>query len=47
MNNVLTAKNSFQDGLLMDFAPENTGAGNLTNALNATLVTFNGNEMVL
>lgn len=47
MSNVLTAKNSFQDGLLMDFAPENTGAGNLTNALNATLVTFNGNEMVL
>jgi hypothetical protein len=31
----------------MDFAPDNTQATCLTSALNATLLTFNGNEMSL
>ena len=31
----------------MDFAPENTQATCLTNALNATFLTYNGNEMTL
>lgn len=46
-NTVMTAKNSFEQGLLMDFAPENTSANCLTSALNATLITYNGNEMSL
>lgn len=46
-NTILSAKNSFQEGLIMDFSPEQTQAGCLTNALNATLLTFNGNEMAL
>jgi hypothetical protein len=41
------AKNSFSDGLVMDLTPENTGATIMTSALNATLVTMNGNEMQL
>lgn len=45
--NKLTAKNSFQDGLIMDFSPENTNANSMSSALNATLLTFNGNELVL
>lgn len=47
MSNRLTAKNSWQEGLIMDFAPENATGNSLTNALNATLITFNGNELVL
>lgn len=43
-NTIMTAKNSFQKGILMDFSPENTSADSLTSALNATFVTFNGNE---
>lgn len=46
-NTIMTAKNTFGDGLLMDFAPDNTQATCLTNALNATLVTMNGNELSL
>lgn len=46
-NTIMTAKNSFQEGLIMDFAPDNTQANCLTSALNATLLTFNGNEMSL
>lgn len=46
-NNVFTAKNTFGEGLIMDFAPDNTKNTLLTSALNATLVTFNGNEMSL
>lgn len=42
-----TAKNTFSEGLIMDFAPDNTQANVLSNALNATLLTFNGNEMSL
>lgn len=43
----MTAKNTFGEGLIMDFAPDNTQANTLTNALNATLLTYNGNEMSL
>lgn len=41
------AKNSFGEGLIMDFSPNNTQANVLSNALNATLLTYNGNEMNL
>lgn len=43
----ITAENTFTKGLVMDFAPENTSSNVLTNALNATFITFNGNEMSL
>jgi hypothetical protein len=46
-NTVMVAKNTFNDGLVMDFTPDNTPATTMTSALNATLVTFNGNEMSL
>ena len=41
------ATNRFTKGLVMDFSPENTRNELLTNALNATLLTFNGNELSL
>ena len=41
------ATNTFTKGLVMDFSPERTQNEVLTNALNATLLTFNGNEMSL
>ena len=46
-NTIMSAKNTFTEGLIMDFAPDNTQATCLTSALNATLLTFNGNEMSL
>lgn len=46
-NTTLTAKNGFAEGLIMDFSPDNTSSNSLTSALNATLLTFNGNEMAL
>lgn len=46
-NTIMTAKNSFQEGLVMDISPENMNANSLTSALNATLLTYNGNEMSL
>ena len=46
-NTTFTAKNTWADGLVMDFSPDNTQATTLTSALNATLLTFNGNEMAL
>ena len=46
-NTIMSAKNTFSDGLIMDFSPDNTQSSSLTSALNATLVTFNGNEMAL
>lgn len=46
-NTIMTAKNTFQDALVMDLAPDNTQATCLSNALNATLITMNGNEMSL
>lgn len=39
--------NTFGEGLVMDFAPDNTPNTSLSNALNATLLTYNGNEMSL
>lgn len=41
------AKNHFTDGLVMDLSPEITPNNCLTNALNATYVTMNGNELQL
>ena len=41
------ATNKFTKGLIMDFSPENTQNEVLTHALNATLLTFNGNELSL
>ena len=46
-NTIMTAKNTFQDGLVMDFAPDATQASVLSNALNATIITYNGNEYSL
>lgn len=46
-NNVFTAKNTFGAGLIQDLAPDNTQATCMTNALNATLKTNNGNELSL
>lgn len=39
--------NTFTEGLVMDFAPEISKKESLTNALNATILTFNGNEYQL
>ena len=48
MANVINkAINKFTKGLVMDFSPENTGNEVLTHALNATFLTFNGNELSL
>ena len=41
------ATNRWTKGLVMDFSPENTTNNVLTHALNATLLTFNGNELSL
>lgn len=41
------ATNHFTDGLVMDLSPESTPNNCLTNALNATYVTINGNELQL
>lgn len=41
------AKNNFTDGLVMDLSPDVTQNNCLTNALNATYVTMNGNELSL
>ena len=46
-NTIRAAKNTFGGGLVMDLAPDTTPNEVLTSALNATLVTFNGNEMQL
>lgn len=46
-NVIKKATNKFTKGLVMDFSPENTKNEVLTNALNATLLTFNGNELSL
>ena len=40
-NVIKKAVNKFTKGLIMDFSPENTQDEMLTNALNATLLTFN------
>lgn len=41
------AANTFEKGLIMDFNPTIARNNCLVNALNATLLTFNGNEMQL
>lgn len=46
-NVIKKATNRWTKGLVMDFSPENTKNEVLTHALNATLLTFNGNEMSL
>ena len=46
-NVIKKATNRFTKGLIMDFSPENTKNEVLSNALNATLLTFNGNELSL
>ena len=46
-NNVFTAKNTFRDGMVSDLAPDNTQPNCLTSALNATFLTYNGNELSL
>ena len=46
-NVIKKATNKFTKGLVMDFSPENTQTEVLTHALNATLLTFNGNELSL
>lgn len=47
INVIKKATNRWTKGLVMDFSPENTSNELLTNALNATLLTFNGNELSL
>lgn len=39
--------NTFTEGLIKDLHPLNTPANVLTDALNATLVTYDGNEFIL
>jgi hypothetical protein len=39
--------NAFLGGLKQDFHPLTTEQNFLTDALNATLITYNGNEMML
>ena len=46
-NVIKKTTNRFTKGLIMDFSPENTKNEVLSNALNATLLTFNGNELSL
>lgn len=41
------ASNIFTDGLVTDLHPLTTAENKLTDALNATTITFNGNEMIL
>lgn len=41
------ATNTFGDGMIMDLNPLTTPNNVLTSALNATMITYNGNEFVL
>lgn len=43
----MIATNTFTDGLVMDFNPAVTPSTMLTNSLNGTFITFNGNENIL
>ena len=47
MNNKHEAINTFSEGLISDLNPLTTPKNVLTDALNATILTFNGNEMIL
>jgi hypothetical protein len=46
-NVIQKATNTWSKGMVLDFSPENTSNEVLTHALNATLLTFNGNEYSL
>ena len=46
-NTIRASKSTFYGGLVMDLSPDTTPNEVLTSALNATFVTFNGNEMQL
>jgi hypothetical protein len=39
--------NTFSDGMSLDLNPLGTPAKTLTNCLNGTLITYNGNELTL
>ena len=41
------ATNTFGEGIIMDLNPLTTPNNVLTSALNATMITYNGNEFVL
>ena len=41
------AINTFGEGLIMDLHPLTTPSNVLTNCLNGTIITYNGNEFVL
>jgi hypothetical protein len=47
MNLRKDASNGFSQGLMMDYDPMGTPNTALTNALNATFITYNGNEGAL
>jgi hypothetical protein len=47
MPNIPEATNFFTEGMIMDVHPLMTPSNMLTNALNATIITFNGNEFML
>lgn len=46
-NIIQKVTNTWSKGMVLDFSPENTSNEVLTHALNATLLTFNGNEYSL
>jgi hypothetical protein len=46
-NTIQSSKNTFEEGLIMDLSPIHTPANSMTSALNATFITYNGNEMSL
>lgn len=46
-NTILSSKNTFEGGLVMDFSPSNSRSNTLSSALNATFITLNGNELQL
>lgn len=39
--------NTFEDGIMTDMHPLSANTSTMTDALNATIVTYNGNEMIL
>jgi hypothetical protein len=41
------ATNTFENGLIKDYNPIMTPAGVLTDCLNGTFITYNGNENAL
>jgi hypothetical protein len=47
MNGRQGSSNGFSQGMIMDYDPMGTPNTALTNALNATFMTYNGNEGAL